>query len=205
MSYSPRKTVYASRTKGHVFWFGHGVSIVGIPSGVQATDPSSADLSAADIVNCSRRFWEFHQDPVLGIDPALTNLMACHVNLFLGTLAAVVPGRPDLKPLLEKALKAEIIGNMFLTELGHGLDIQGLETVATKVKDGFVLNTPCSAATKYVCLPSPFTYSHSSWFLQVHVTDASTRWDSKMGHRALQTHRRWRGQRNPSFPHSNLR
>lgn len=101
-------------------------------------------------MSCSRRFWEFQQDPVFAIDPALTNILTCHVNLFIGTLIPLLPGRPHLKPLVEKALKAEIFGNMFLSELGYGLDIQSLETTATKVADGFVLNTPTNAATKCV-------------------------------------------------------
>ncbi|KAH8102913.1 hypothetical protein BXZ70DRAFT_758724 [Cristinia sonorae] len=113
------------------------------------------NLSPQDIANCSRRFWEHQQDPVFGVDPALTNIMTCHINLFLGTLIPLLPQKPHLKPLVEKALKAEILGNMFLSELGHGLDIGRLETVATNVDGGFILNTPCNSATKFMAPTLP--------------------------------------------------
>ncbi|TCD62137.1 hypothetical protein EIP91_007289 [Steccherinum ochraceum] len=112
-------------------------------------------LTGEDIVNCTKRFWDFQQDPVFAIDPALTNIITCHVNLFIGTLFPLLPGRPDLKPLVEKALQAEIFGNMFLSELGHGLDIQSLETIATKVGDGFILSTPRNSATKFMAPTLP--------------------------------------------------
>ena len=45
----------------------------------------------------------------------------------------------------------DILGCYAQTEIGHGSDIQGLETTATfdKEKDEFVLNTPTHTATKW--------------------------------------------------------
>ena len=108
------------------------------------------DLTAEEIGTCSQRFWDHQQDPVFAIDPGLANLVTCSLNLFVGTLYPLLPGRPHLKPLVDQALRGEIFGNLFLSELGHGLDIQNLETTATKVADGFILNTPSDGATKYV-------------------------------------------------------
>lgn len=106
------------------------------------------DLSPEDIVFCTKRFWDHQADPVFAIDPALANIVTCHVNLFLGSLIPLLRGRPWLKPIIERGLKGEILGNLFLTEVGHGLDIQNLETTVTKVEDGFILNTPTTASTK---------------------------------------------------------
>lgn len=133
------------------------------------------DLSAQEIVSCSKRFWAFQQDPVFASDPALTNILTCHVNLFIGTLVPLLPSRPYLTPLVEKALKAEIFGNLFLSELGYGLDIGNLETTATKVADGFVLNTPTNASTKYVYNDFSLPCFHAELGLsQIHGTNIAT-------------------------------
>ena len=90
--------------------------------------------------------------PIVALDFAVLNILACHVNLFLGTLAPVIPRRPDLLPLFQQGLDGEYMGNFLLTEIGHGLDIIRLETVAEKVEDGFILHTPTDGARKYVLL-----------------------------------------------------
>lgn len=58
--------------------------------------------------------------------------------------------RPDLVPMMLQALNGDIFGNYLMTEIGHGLDAYRMETTATKVEDGFILNTPNAAAAKYV-------------------------------------------------------
>ncbi|KAH8102909.1 hypothetical protein BXZ70DRAFT_889443 [Cristinia sonorae] len=108
------------------------------------------DLTPDEIGNCTRRFWLHQQDPMFALDPALANIVTCSINLFIGTLYPLLSKKPYLRPLVEKARKAEILGNLFLSELGHGLDILNLETTATKVSDGFILNTPTESATKFM-------------------------------------------------------
>ena len=97
---------------------------------------------------CQKRFWDMQADPILVVDVGCANILGCHVNLFIGTVAALVPRRPDLLPIVESAVRGEFFGNLLLTEVGHGLDILNLETTATKVADGFVLHTPHRSAAK---------------------------------------------------------
>ena len=88
------------------------------------------------------------RDPVLNLDIGVGNTIACHINLFLGTLTPMLKRRPDLKPVVERALRCDIYGNMLLTEIDHGLDITAMETEAIKVPDGYLLNTPHPGAAK---------------------------------------------------------
>jgi len=90
------------------------------------------------------------------LDVGCANILACHHNLFLGTVAPVVPRRPDLLPMVERALQGDIIGNFLLTEVGHGLDIGNIETTATRVPDGYILHTPHGAAAKFMPPTGPF-------------------------------------------------
>ena len=48
-------------------------------------------------------------------------------------------------------MKGEIIGCYAQTQLGHGSDVQNLETTATYIveSDSFVINTPSVSAAKY--------------------------------------------------------
>lgn len=62
----------------------------------------------------------------------------------------MLPQRPDLKPIIERGLRCDLFGNMLLSEVGHGLDILSIETTATKVAGGFILNTPHPNAAKFV-------------------------------------------------------
>lgn len=78
----------------------------------------------------------------------MTNILACHINLFLGTLSYHVRRNPYVRPVIEAGLKADVLGNFLLSEVGHGLDILNLETRATKVHDGFILHTPHPRAAK---------------------------------------------------------
>ncbi|KAH9934315.1 acyl-CoA dehydrogenase/oxidase [Fomitopsis serialis] len=118
---------------------------------------TSTELTLDDVDLCTSAFIRMHRHPIMALDVGCANILACHVNLFLGTIAPLIPRRPDLKPLVERALKGEVMGNFLLTEVGHGLDILGLETVAEKVEDGFILHTPNSSACKFMppTMPHP--------------------------------------------------
>lgn len=65
--------------------------------------------------------------------------------------------RPDLVPMMLQALNGDIFGNYLMTEIGHGLDAYRMETTATKVEDGFILNTPNAAAAKFMPPTTPYT------------------------------------------------
>ena len=122
---------------------------------IQVAHNFDLDLTLNDIGRCTPRFWEQQSDPIFTLDPAVSSILACNVNLFLGTLAPLVKRRPYLQPIVEKALKGDIFGNFLLSELGHGLDIMSLETTATKSDGGFILHTPNSEAAKWAFYTLP--------------------------------------------------
>lgn len=108
----------------------------------------NADLTVEDVAGCSDRFWAVQADPILALDVGCLNILGCHLNLFTGTVCGMLPSRPDLRPLAERAVRGEFFGHLLLTEVDHGLDIMNLETTATKVNDGFILHTPHPGASK---------------------------------------------------------
>ena len=77
-------------------------------------------------------------------------IILSQTNLVIGTLARHLTRRPDLKLLMDQLLLLEVGGIFLITERGHGLDAFNIETTATEVPDGFVLNTPREEATKSV-------------------------------------------------------
>ena len=101
-----------------------------------------------EVATCSRRFWDMQADPILVLDVGAGNILGCHINLFIGTLGAMLPQRPDLQPILDGAVRGDFFGNFLLSEVAHGLDIMNLETTATQVEDGFILHTPHPGAAK---------------------------------------------------------
>ncbi|THH02279.1 hypothetical protein EW026_g542 [Hermanssonia centrifuga] len=113
------------------------------------------NLNVEEIVTCSKRFWEMQADPIIVLDVGCSNILGCHINLFLGTLGALLPRRPDLGPVISQALRCEFFGNFLLSEVAHGLDIMNLETTATRVQDGFILHTPHPGAAKFMPPTTP--------------------------------------------------
>lgn len=110
-----------------------------------------ADLSPEEIDQCLPRFWEMQCHLLVSRDVAMANILFLHVNLFLGYLIPLLKTRPDLQPIVDGALRCEFYGGFLLTEVGHGLDVTNIETTATMVEDGFILNTPTPSAAK--CVP----------------------------------------------------
>ncbi|QMW46282.1 hypothetical protein G4B11_009737, partial [Aspergillus flavus] len=102
-----------------------------------------------DILYLSDKFWKFHQDMIHTQDSAAFSLLAIQFNLCVGTLAPFLRHREDLECLIEPLLNFEISGQFLLTEVGHGLDAQAIETVATLLPDGaFDLHTSSPDAAK---------------------------------------------------------
>ena len=97
---------------------------------------------------CKKPFWDMQADPILVVDVGRANILGCHINLFTGTLGALLPRRPDLMPIVDAAVRGDFFGNFLLSEVAHGLDIMNLETTATQVADGFILHTPHPGASK---------------------------------------------------------
>ncbi|TFK46243.1 hypothetical protein OE88DRAFT_1812070 [Heliocybe sulcata] len=115
------------------------------------------NLSLDDISHCSPKFWAMQNDPAVVLDIGCNNVLACHINLFIGTLAPHAVKRPEIATLLQKALRFEVVGNLLLSEIGHGLDILNLETTATWNGDGFVLHTPNPRAAKFMPPTTPIS------------------------------------------------
>ena len=74
-----------------------------------------------------------------------------HTSMFLHTLETMASDEQKEK-FLPLARSFEIIGTYAQTELGHGSDLQRLETEAVfdRSTDSFVLNTPTLTATKFL-------------------------------------------------------
>ncbi|KIJ27122.1 hypothetical protein M422DRAFT_271734 [Sphaerobolus stellatus SS14] len=115
------------------------------------------NLTVSDILHLSRRYWEFHNDPILIMDGSVGTLLTIQYNLCLGTLAHFAENRPDLQRIISEVLNFDISGQYCLTEVNHGLDAINIETTATLQSNGeFILHTPHSGAAKYMPPTAPF-------------------------------------------------
>jgi acyl-CoA oxidase len=77
-------------------------------------------------------------------------MFGLHTSMFLHTLETMASDEQQEK-LLPLARSFQIIGTYAQTELGHGSNLQRLETEAVfdRTTDTFVLNTPTLTATKF--------------------------------------------------------
>lgn len=113
-----------------------------------------------------------HTDPIMTLDGAATTLLTIQYNLAAGTLTQWANERDDILPLIDDLLKFRKMygfyrrshsyalltetflyylfsGQFCLTEVGHGLDVAGLETEARLLPSGeFILHSPNSRAAK---------------------------------------------------------
>lgn len=115
---------------------------------------ASTGLTVWDVLSYGPKFWDMHLDMNLPNDGGAFTILTVNVNLAAGTIARFLDTRPDLEPLVESMLRLDTVGLYLLSERGHGLDVFNLETTATKVKGGFVLNTPREEAEKFVAITS---------------------------------------------------
>ncbi|KAF8228423.1 acyl-CoA oxidase [Tricholoma matsutake] len=112
-------------------------------------------LTVSDIQFCSSNFWAMMNDPICSLDIAMFTILAAHVGLTIGTLSRYLKQRPDLRPLVNRLLRFDTVGIYLLTERGHGLDAQNIETTAIKTNDGYILNTPREEAAKFMPPSTP--------------------------------------------------
>ncbi|KAJ5951126.1 uncharacterized protein N7479_009539 [Penicillium vulpinum] len=106
-------------------------------------------MTAADILQCTPRFWEFYLDLIGAFDCATYTLVTIQMNLAAGTLAPFAEKQPQYRKLLDQILNFEISAQYMLTEVEHGLDANNLETTATMLPTGeFDLHTPSLGGAK---------------------------------------------------------
>ncbi|KAJ7451790.1 acyl-CoA dehydrogenase NM domain-like protein [Mycena galericulata] len=111
----------------------------------------SFNLTVDDVLSCSMKFWNATLHPINTVDGAATALWTIHVNLACGTLTPHAADRPEIRELCRKILAFEVTAHYMLTEVGHGLDSQNIETTAELLSDGsFELHTPNPQAAKFM-------------------------------------------------------
>ncbi|KAI0046889.1 acyl-CoA dehydrogenase NM domain-like protein [Auriscalpium vulgare] len=110
------------------------------------------NMTAEDVRTLSPKFWDVHRDPLLAMDGACVTLLTIQYNLVVGTLSHHLHERADLASLVDDLLTYRKIGQFLLTELGHGLDAENIETVAQWMPDAdaFLLHTPDPQAAKFM-------------------------------------------------------
>ena len=106
------------------------------------------EITPEEAAQNTQKYWDMMGDPLMAKDLGLFVIITVHVNLFMGTIGQYVKDRPDLRPLVDSIYRFDTEGVYLLTERGHGLDAFNIETTATRVKDGFILNTPREEARK---------------------------------------------------------
>ncbi|OJT09472.1 Peroxisomal acyl-coenzyme A oxidase 3 [Trametes pubescens] len=108
-------------------------------------------MTIDDIISLTPKFWQLHNDPIALLDGAAITLLTIQFNLCAGTIARYARQRPELVPVVEDLLQYRKHGQFMLTELGHGLDIANIETIATLLPTGdFVLNSPTPSSAKFM-------------------------------------------------------
>ncbi|KAJ6594365.1 acyl-CoA oxidase [Mycena capillaripes] len=111
----------------------------------------SFNMTVEDVLTCSEKFWDSTLHPINTVDGAATALWTIHVNLACGTLTQYAGSRPEIRELCRQILAFEISAHYMLTEVGHGLDSQNIETTAELLPDGnFEVHTPNPRAAKFM-------------------------------------------------------
>ena len=97
-----------------------------------------------------------------------------HGMMFLKTLENLCDDE-QRRQFYEPALKGKILGSYAQTELGHGSDIQRLETTATynKENETFVINSPTIGSTKWWIGELGVYCTHSALFAQLIIDGKS--------------------------------
>eukprot|EP00698_Gefionella_okellyi_P020463 TRINITY_DN6420_c0_g1_i1.p1 TRINITY_DN6420_c0_g1~~TRINITY_DN6420_c0_g1_i1.p1 ORF type:complete len:655 (-),score=152.71 TRINITY_DN6420_c0_g1_i1:39-2003(-) len=102
-----------------------------------------------DSVTDYRKYISYSEVCYLGDPNIAVKLNGAHMSLFCGSIISLGTAQHKTK-FLEQALKLQILGCFGLTELGHGSNVQGVETTITydRATQEFVVNTPTETAQK---------------------------------------------------------
>lgn len=107
----------------------------------------------------------------LGIfDHSLGIKLGVHIHLWGGAIQFLGTGRHHKKWL--QATEDYIVKGCFaMTELGHGSNVRGIETITIydASKQEFVINTPCESAQKYWIGGAANDATHAVVFSQLHI------------------------------------
>lgn len=131
----------------------------------------TTDLTLEDIRDLTDAWWDAQLDPIFTQDLGAFSIFSIQLNLVVGALAMYLDDRPDLRPLIDKLLRCDVMwvvfpcnrsardltgmtanrGTFCLTEIDHGLDARNLETTAVLLPTGeFELHSPHWGASKWV-------------------------------------------------------
>ncbi|KAJ3357728.1 fatty-acyl coenzyme A oxidase [Allomyces javanicus] len=106
------------------------------------------------------------------IDPGFWTRLGVHYGLFFGALQSQATSN-QLTYWVQKGALAvhNMYGCFLMTELGHGSNVQGLETTATfdEASDEFVIHTPSLSATKWWIGGAAHTATHGTVYAQLVV------------------------------------
>eukprot|EP00475_Leptophrys_vorax_P021233 TRINITY_DN28959_c0_g1_i1.p1 TRINITY_DN28959_c0_g1~~TRINITY_DN28959_c0_g1_i1.p1 ORF type:complete len:697 (+),score=43.19 TRINITY_DN28959_c0_g1_i1:315-2405(+) len=103
-------------------------------------------------------------------DHSMATKIGVHIHLWGGALKYLGTQRHHAK-WLSRTEDYEVAGCFGLTELGHGSNVRGIETVATydAAREEFVITTPCETAQKYWIGGAAMHANHTVCFAQLHM------------------------------------
>lgn len=128
------------------------------------------------------RNWLTTEDPVemdrksamheaIGIyDHSMGVKLGVHIHLWGGAVKYLGTKRHHEK-WLKRSEDYEVAGCFALTELGHGSNVRGIETIATydSRSQEFIITTPCESAQKYWIGGAAQHANHTVAFAQLHI------------------------------------
>jgi acyl-CoA oxidase len=65
-------------------------------------------LTVEDVLNLSPKFWKLQTDPLVAMDGGALTLISIQYNLFVGSVAPFVLTRPELQPILQRAMNFDV-------------------------------------------------------------------------------------------------
>jgi acyl-CoA oxidase len=126
------------------------------------------------------RFFSYHNEfPLTAKSEVIKTLLlnyqtplSLHNQMFLTTLDNLCD-EEQRSQFLEPARRGEILGCYAQTELGHGSDIQRLESTATfdAATDSFVINSPTIASAKWWIGDLGMYCTHAAFFAQLIINN----------------------------------
>lgn len=103
-------------------------------------------------------------------DHSMAVKLGVHIHLWGGAVKYLGTKRHHDK-WLARTEDYEVAGCFGLTELGHGSNVRGIETVATydPSREEFIITTPCETAQKYWIGGAAMHANHTVAFAQLHM------------------------------------